>query len=161
MGADYVNSSRENISNYKIFAYGKLIYKNDFSSMLVLFKWKEEFNQSVNFSLVLFNLRNHRLQSIVELYSGYSKDLSDLVPRFFYDNTIFTKISYYQSDLSWGVKWYNVRTWEEFLYTTGIKNYNKGTYNYSQFYIDNSGYVRFCSSSDNKLPEIVKNEINR
>lgn len=147
---------------YSAFAFGKIKFHNNINGYLVLLQQKFYSTKNKDyFKLVLYNEKNNEFQSTVSIFNG-SKDSYDKNLTKFKDGIFSSLHSFYgPKDMAYDADWLNIKSWYELKLKLGIESYQHYTIYYSNYYIDDIGFLRFTYLLGYKQPEIVKEEIKR
>jgi hypothetical protein len=162
-GADAKYIIRDS-SKVKYIAYslGKIIIHDKINGYLVLLK-QDHFSNSEDdyYNAVLYNVMDNKIQSIVNLFEGTSKPDNRYLTE--HKKGLFSTLNsfYGPADMTYEVNWLNIRSWYELKLKLGLESYQKHTIFYTNYYIDEIGFVRFTFLNGYGQPEIVEKEKKR
>lgn len=146
---------------YVAYSFGKMNIHDKIIGYLVLLKQDHISSMEDNyFNVVLYNVMDNKIQSIVNLFEGTSKPYGYLTE---YNKGLFSTLNsfYSPADMSYDVDWLNIRSWYELKLKLGLESYQKYTIFYTNYYIDEIGFVRFTFITGYGPPEIVEKEKKR
>jgi len=147
-------------NNYELFSCGKFSIQKDIQSYVVLMRSSNSintlFHRIVQNTIILYNIKNNKLCSIVELSSGEENSKNSQSSKsYLYDRCFTTTIDYKITNyLNIEHSLRNIRSWKELLLALGIKNDNGPKLKFSMFRIDTIGFIRFVQMEEDHVPEV-------
>jgi hypothetical protein len=162
-GEDYHGLRVDTINQekYELYTCGKTIRDNGVISYLVLRRVLNTLNRVPYNELILYNVKNNKLCSVVLISHGEENDKSGFsgpILKTYRIGNVFIPMEMSTDKVSNYSLW-KVRSGDEFLLATGLKKQYPEWIKYSVLYIDSIGFIRFSrlvNEDEKNIPDILK-----
>lgn len=137
MGDDYMRIGTDSTSHdVELFFCGKLTLQPGIQSLVVLKQESDLYKNNLIKSLILYNIKNNRLCSIITLSTKFGTDTAAGEKSYLMQRDYFTQVK---------VSLLNGYIPEQLLSKLKIKDENSKVLYYSQFEIDKNGFIKFIN----------------